>query len=96
MLVHRGDPSLRTELIHMMADYKVDPKVLFEQLKLETDRSVRRALIVALGGYAPQHIPPSLHHRFEGLAVILVPLRPGSRHPQRDRLGLAAGVERRR
>jgi formylglycine-generating enzyme required for sulfatase activity/tRNA A-37 threonylcarbamoyl transferase component Bud32 len=60
MLVHRDDPSLRTELIHIMADYEVDPKVLFERLKLETNQSVRRALILALGGFARERIPPPL------------------------------------
>ena len=60
MLIHRDDPSLRTELIHIMADYEVDPKVLFERLKAETDRSVRRALILALGGFALERIPPPL------------------------------------
>jgi len=60
MLIHRDDPSLRTELIHIMADYEVDPQVLFERLKAETNRSVRRALILALGGFAPERIPPPL------------------------------------
>ena len=54
MLIHRDDPSLRTELIHIMPDYEVDPKVLFERLKAETNRSVRQALILALGGFAPE------------------------------------------
>ena len=35
MLMHRADPSLRTELIHIMADYDVDPRVLIERLKVE-------------------------------------------------------------
>ena len=91
MLIHRDDPSLRTELIHIMADYEVDPKVLFERLKAETNRSVRRALILALGGFAPERIPTAPARRSEGLAVILVQLGPRSRHPRRDRLGLAAG-----
>ena len=60
MLIHRDDPSLRTELIHIMPDYEVDPKVLFERLKAETNRSVRQALILALGGFAPERIPPPL------------------------------------
>jgi serine/threonine protein kinase len=60
MLIHRDDPSLRTELIHIMADYEVDPKVFFERLKTETDRGVRRALILALGGFAPERIPQPL------------------------------------
>ena len=35
-------------------------EVLFERLKVETNRSVRRALILALGGFAPDRIPPAL------------------------------------
>ncbi len=60
LLIHRDDPSLKTELIHIMADYEADPKVLFERLKAETNRSVRRALILALGGFAAERIPPLL------------------------------------
>jgi formylglycine-generating enzyme required for sulfatase activity len=60
MLIHRDDPTLSTELIHILADYEVDPKTLIERLRLETDRSVRRALILALGGFAPDRIPPPL------------------------------------
>ena len=60
MLMHRDDPSLSTELIHILADYEVDPKVLIERLKVETDRSVRRALILVLGGFAPDRVPPPL------------------------------------
>jgi serine/threonine protein kinase len=58
MLIHRADPTLSTELIHILADYEVDPKILIERVKLETDRSVRRALILALGGFAPDRILP--------------------------------------
>ncbi len=77
MFIHRDDPSLRTELIHIMTDYEVDPKILFERLKVETDRSVRRALIVALGGFAPERIPSALRADLKVLAkVILVQLRP--------------------
>jgi serine/threonine protein kinase/formylglycine-generating enzyme required for sulfatase activity len=60
MLIDRDDPSLRTEVVHIMADYEVDPKLLCERLKVESNRGVRRALILALGGFAPERIAPAL------------------------------------
>ena len=69
LLFHRDDPSLSTELIHILADYDVDPKILIERLKLETDRSVRRALILALGGFASDRIPQTLRADLKGLLV---------------------------
>jgi serine/threonine protein kinase len=53
MLTHRDDPSLRTEVVHIMGDYEVDPNLLCERLKVESNRGVRRALILALGGFDP-------------------------------------------
>jgi serine/threonine protein kinase/formylglycine-generating enzyme required for sulfatase activity len=69
MLVHRDDPSLRTELIRITADYEVDPKVLFERLKVETNRSARRALILALGGFELERIPPPLRADMKAVLV---------------------------
>jgi serine/threonine protein kinase/formylglycine-generating enzyme required for sulfatase activity len=69
MLVHRDDPSLRTELIQIMADYDVDPKVLFERLKVETNRGARRAMILALGGFALERIPPPLRADLKALLL---------------------------
>ena len=96
MLVHRDDPSLRTELIHIMADYEVDPKVLVERLKAGNRSQRTPGPHRRPGRFRTGAHPAAPARRSEGLAVILVPLGPRSRHPQRDRLGLAAGVERRR
>ncbi len=60
MLIHRDDPSLRTELIHILVDYEVDPTVLFERLKVETNRSVRQALVLALGRFRSGPHPTAL------------------------------------
>ena len=51
------DPRLRTELIHDLADYRADSKILFDRLGLEQDVSTRRALILALGQYPPDQLP---------------------------------------
>jgi serine/threonine protein kinase/formylglycine-generating enzyme required for sulfatase activity len=69
MLIHRDDPSLRTELVHIMADYNVDPNLLCERLKVESNRGVRRSLILALGGFAPERIAPA---RRDDLKVLLL------------------------
>jgi formylglycine-generating enzyme required for sulfatase activity len=58
MLTHRDDPSLRTEVVHIMADYEVDPNLLCERLKVDSNRGVRRNLILALGGFALERIAP--------------------------------------
>jgi serine/threonine protein kinase/formylglycine-generating enzyme required for sulfatase activity len=60
VLIHRDDPSLSTELIHILADYDVDPKALIERLGRESNPSVRRTLILALGGFAPDRMPSAL------------------------------------
>ena len=45
------DPGLRTEWIHHVAAYAVPPATLIARLRDETDVSVRRALLLALGTY---------------------------------------------
>ena len=57
LLRHRPDPSVRSYLIHRLAPLGTDPKLLCRHLEQETDLSVRRALILALGEFSPARIP---------------------------------------
>lgn len=50
LLVHTHDPTLRSYLIERLGTMGVDPSILYAQLQRERDVSVRRALILALGG----------------------------------------------
>jgi serine/threonine protein kinase/formylglycine-generating enzyme required for sulfatase activity len=48
---HRPDPTLRSYLIDRVGPGGVDPKVLTARLDVETDVSVRRAILLSLGEY---------------------------------------------
>jgi serine/threonine protein kinase/formylglycine-generating enzyme required for sulfatase activity len=50
-LRHRPDPLMRSYFIHDCAALKVDPRVLFRLYEAETEPSIRRGLILALGEY---------------------------------------------
>jgi formylglycine-generating enzyme required for sulfatase activity len=50
LLEHRPDPLVRTYLIDRMAKLGVEPGTLLDRLGLETDESVRIALLLILGG----------------------------------------------
>ncbi len=69
MLVHRDDPSLRTEVIHLLPRYGIDPTPLIERLQSERDTGARRALIVCLGGFSAEAIPTSMRG---GLRALLL------------------------
>ena len=96
MLVHRDDPSLRTELIHLLRRVRRRPESPLRAAAIG-NRSQRAPGPDPLPGrFRAGGHPAAAARRAEGLAAILVQLGPGSRHPQRDRLGLAAAMERRR
>ena len=48
---HSANPTVRSYLVNSCARLDVDPELLVAQLKIETDTSARRALILTLGGY---------------------------------------------
>lgn len=56
---HRPDPGVRSFLIHRAAPLGVRVDVLLAQLDLSTDVSARRALLLALGEYAPEQLSQS-------------------------------------
>src|SRR5262249_41864896 len=53
-------PDARTVLIHALAPWGADPRVLLSRLEKESDASVRAALILALGEYTAGQLPPEL------------------------------------
>jgi formylglycine-generating enzyme required for sulfatase activity len=59
LLAHGEDPTLRTEIVQILPAYGIDPTPLVERLRSERDTGARRALILCLGGFAPDAIPPS-------------------------------------
>ncbi len=56
LFAQRDDPSVRTELVHNLAPYGVDVSKVMGRLRTEPDASARRALLLSLGGFAPDRI----------------------------------------
>jgi formylglycine-generating enzyme required for sulfatase activity len=59
LLVHSPDPRRRTYLTHHFGPYGVAAGALLERLQVETDVSARRALLLGLGEYPPEQLPPA-------------------------------------
>ncbi len=57
MLKHSDDPRTRSWLIQAMPLLGVDPRILLRQLELETDTTVRRAIILSLGAFRLETLP---------------------------------------
>ncbi len=59
LLRHRDDPSVRTELIHNMARFGLDPGPVAGRLRggAEADVSAHRALVLCLGQFPPDSVP---------------------------------------
>jgi formylglycine-generating enzyme required for sulfatase activity len=56
----RPDPEARSQLVHRAGLFGVDPKLLARRLADEPDVSSRRALIVALGEFPAERLPPDV------------------------------------
>ncbi len=57
LLVHTEDPTQRSFLIERLGEPYVAPKILEKRLGEETELSARRALVLALGASATNHMP---------------------------------------
>ncbi|HKB00599.1 MAG TPA: protein kinase [Gemmataceae bacterium] len=57
LLAHASDPTLRSYLIERLGPAGADPRALADRLLREPDASVRRALILALGGFRADRMP---------------------------------------
>ncbi len=58
LLKHRPDPRARSYLIHRLSPLGADPQALVQQLDRETEVSIRRALLLSLGEFSPEQLPP--------------------------------------
>ncbi len=59
MLAHSPAPGTRSYLIHDLSPLDADSQAVVERLSIETDESARRALVLALGGFNHQQLPPA-------------------------------------
>jgi formylglycine-generating enzyme required for sulfatase activity len=59
LLRHSPDPSRRTYLVHALGRLHTEPSIALMRLEIETDNSVRRALILSLGGYTGEQLSAS-------------------------------------
>src|SRR5262249_17239255 len=53
----RADPRVRSYLLQRLGPLGVDAALLGKRLEQEQDTSSRRALLLALGDYGPDHLP---------------------------------------
>ena len=58
LLRHSSDPSLRSYLIRDLSNSGVSPDVIVQRLQVEPDVSARRAMILSLGGFTADQLPP--------------------------------------
>jgi len=59
LLQHRPDPRARSYLIHRLGPLGADPNQLLTQLDREDDVTIRRAVILTLGEFSEQQLPPA-------------------------------------
>jgi formylglycine-generating enzyme required for sulfatase activity/tRNA A-37 threonylcarbamoyl transferase component Bud32 len=63
LLVHSPFPEARSRLSLRLGPVGVEAQVLEKRLEVETDVSIRRSLILALGEYPAQRVPAALRRR---------------------------------
>src|SRR5262249_53189632 len=59
LLEHRPAPRARSYLIPRLAPLGADPRALVRRLEEEKNVSVRRALLLSLGEFGPDQLPPA-------------------------------------
>jgi serine/threonine protein kinase/formylglycine-generating enzyme required for sulfatase activity len=57
-LAHAPDPTVRSYLLDRLGPGGAEPKALMQLLEREADVAIRRALLLALGEYSPELLPP--------------------------------------
>jgi formylglycine-generating enzyme required for sulfatase activity len=63
ILKHSTDPRVRSYLIHRFFPLGGDPQELIRRLDVESDITIRRALILSLGEFDEQTLPPDSRSR---------------------------------
>ena len=58
LLKHSPDPRTRSYLIHRLSPLGASPQAIIERLDVEPDVTIRRALILTLGEFDDQQLPP--------------------------------------
>jgi hypothetical protein len=76
LLKHQPDPSLRSYLIEALGSAGPDAPILIARLEREPDVSVRRAILLSLGGYGLERL--SLAERENWLPMLLQLFRDDS------------------
>lgn len=59
LLRHSSDPSARSYLIRDLGSSGISSDTIIQRLAVESDTSARRALILSLGGFTSNQIPPA-------------------------------------
>jgi formylglycine-generating enzyme required for sulfatase activity/serine/threonine protein kinase len=97
------DPRRRSYLIEQFRSYGTRPDALAARWFVEHDVSIRQALLLALGNYAPQRLSPDIHGRLIGELTRAVQTEPNAglhsaaewllRHWELPTAGAAAGAD---
>jgi formylglycine-generating enzyme required for sulfatase activity len=58
VLQHSADPTARSYLIHRLGPFGADAKMLVQRLDAEPDITIRRALLLSLGGFGDRELSP--------------------------------------
>ena len=64
LLRHSNDPRVRSNIVHALAALDYDPLPLLNRYPQESEPSSRRALLLALGKFAPERISPGVKGPF--------------------------------
>ncbi len=57
LLKHRPDPRVRAYLIHRLSPLGANPQEIIQRLDVESDVTIRRALVLNLGTFKPDQLP---------------------------------------
>jgi formylglycine-generating enzyme required for sulfatase activity len=63
LLRHSPDASVRSHLIHTIVTRGVPPGVIADQIRSETELSIRRALLLCLGEYPREQLVPMMREK---------------------------------
>ena len=71
LLRHSADPSARSYLIRDLGSSGIPSDLIIQRLAIESDTSVRRALVLSLGGFTSDQIPPAKRKALVARLLIL-------------------------
>ncbi len=64
LLKHNTAPRVRSYLVHRLGPFGTDPKTIIRRLDEEPDITIRRALVLSLGEFDEQQLPPETRNAF--------------------------------